>query len=231
MHQEGITLHLGINYILAPPPEINKKKHLAFQSALMDAGVDFNMVNVKDNNQEISVEKKTPLLQVRVIAASGAPVGQLLILAPHPNRTFETFGREAQAIVEAFDKTWESQKQILSCDSTIRYLYETSSEHAFKELWETLLRQSESSLSIFGRPVLGGGLRFVMPPTQHEEDPAQVEVKIESYLRDTKKIFIEVEFKWQQPKPRGFEPVKRLKTVDNYIKNNVITFINEGHNE
>jgi hypothetical protein len=231
MHPEGIPLHMGINYVVSPPLEISKRRHLAFLNALVEVGIDFNSAN--DSDQEIRVERKTPPLQIRVVAAVGAPVGQLLILAPHPNRSWESFGKETEAIVEAFSRTWKSQRQVLSCDSTIRYLYESSGDHAFKELWETKLRQSRNALSVFGRPVWGGGLRFVMRPVPNEEDPAQIEVKIESYLRDEKKVFVEVEFKWSQPKPPGvaLDPMDRLKTVYEYIENQVTTFINEGRDE
>jgi hypothetical protein len=225
MHLEGILLHIGINYVISPPPELNKRQYLAFQNALVDVGIEFNRAN--DTPQEICIEKKAPPLRIRVIAAPDAPIGQLLIVAPHPNRNVSIFCKQTESIVEAFNQTWERDKQILSCDSTIRYLYETSSEHAFKELWEAKLQQPESSLKPFGRPVLGGGLRFVMPPLESEDDPTQIEVKIESYLQDSQKIFIEVGFKWPQPKPPGspFDPIKRLETVNNYIEKEVKAFI------
>ncbi|MFQ5611267.1 MAG: hypothetical protein ACE5H9_03950 [Anaerolineae bacterium] len=231
MHPEGSLLHIGINYVITPPPEINKGKLLSFQQAMIDTGIDFD--NVENGSREIVLLKKTPSLQIRVIAAPDAPVGQLLVVAPHPHRTPEDFGREAEAIVRAFHNTWRTPRQILSCDSTIRYLYEASEEHAFKELWETRLGQSQDALAVFGRRVLGGGIRFVMPPEIGEEVPTQIEVKIESFLRDTKKIFIEVEFKWPQPKPPGtpFEPKRLIALVDNYIEDQVRSFMAEGHDE
>ncbi len=228
MHPEGIPLHMGINYVISPSPEINKKRYLTFQQELMNMGIDYSGGEEREN--EIFVVRKVSPLEIRVISMVGVPVGQLLILAPHPNRDSTAFGKEVEAIVEAFEKTWVTPRQILSCDSTIRYLYETSSEHAFKELWETRLRQSESSLAIFGRRVLGGGLRFVMPPIPGEDDPTQIEVKIEAYLQDTKKIFIEADFKWPQPKQPGvpFEPMRRLQMVDKYIENEVRNFVAGG---
>ncbi len=225
MHPEGIPLHIGINYVISPPPEIDKRKLLDFQSMLLDVGIDFS--GGEDREREICVLRKVPPLEIRVVTIAGAPVGQLLVIAPRPNRSPDEFGKEVEAIIAAFQKTWVGPKQILSCDTTIRYLYESSGEHAFKELWETRLGQSRGSLDVFGRPVLGGGLRFVMPPRPDEDDPAQVEVKIESYLQDTKKIFVEVDFKWPQPKPPGasFDAIRRLGIVDGYIENEVKSFV------
>lgn len=227
MHPEGIPHHLGINYIVSSQP-INDKVHfLDFQQALVDAGIDFDNGGDKP---DISVTRKLPPLKIQVINLREAPVGQLLILAPLPHRHPDEFGKEAEAIVRAFNKTWEHSNQILACDATVRYLYEASGDHAFRELWETRLGQSAKSLAAFGRNVLGGGMRFVMPPMSGESDPTEVEVKIESFLQDTKKIFVEVVFKWPQPRPPGspFEPMNRLKIVDAYIENEVRNFMVEG---
>jgi len=230
MHPEGIPHHLGINYIVSSLPKIDKTHYLNFQRSLVDEGIDFDSSGDKP---EIHVLRKSPPLKVQIFNLREAPVGQLLIVAPLPNRLPDEFGKEAEAIVRAFNKTWEQSNQILACDSTIRYLYETSSEHAFQELWETRLGQSEKSLAVLGRNVLGGGIRFVMPPMPGEGDPTEVEVKIESFLHDTKKIFVEVVFKWLQPKPPGslFDPIGRLKIVDAYIENEVRNFITEGHDD
>ncbi len=225
MHPEGIPLHLGVNYVIAPSPEIDKTKYLAFQNALMEAGIDYD--GGQNPAAEIQIIRRMPPLEIRVISREDAPIGQLLLIASHPNRSPDDFSREAEAIVRAFSKTWDTPQQILSCDATIRYLHETSSEHAFKELWETRLGQTEGSLRAFGRRVLGGGLRFVMPPAAEDVDAAQVEVKIESYLRDTKKIFVEVGFKWLRPAQPGtaFDPRRQLQAVDSYVDNEVTTFI------
>lgn len=227
MNTDGIPLHLGINYVLSPPPEIDKKRCLEFQRTLAEAGIGFNSAN--DSSQEILIDRKLKPLQIRVIANANTPVGQLLIIAPHPDRPLALFCKEVEQIIEAFKETWKEHRQILSCDSTLRYLYASSSTHGFRELWETRLRQPEDALGAFGRPVLGGGLRFVMPPIQGQNDSAQIEVKIESYLQDHRQIFVEVDFKWHQPKLPGasFEPTERLEAVNAYLENQVIAFINE----
>ena len=71
---------------------------------------------------------------------------------------------------------------------------------------------------------MGGGLRFVRP--RQPDRPAQIEVKIESYLRDTRKVFIETQFSWLEPTPSGvsFDPRKQLTKVDHYARNKVLSF-------
>jgi hypothetical protein len=228
--ESRITIHMGINFIVSPIPTINKQSNLNFQHSLTTQGIDFAKVEFKE--REIVVAREAPTrLEVKVAALAPSPVGQFLILAPYPERPLDLFIKEAEAIVRAFDSTWPAKsRQVISCDATLRDLFESSGEHAFQELWETHLHQPPDSLAVLGRPVLGGGLRFVMPPQPDEPKPVQIEVKIESFLRDTKKIYVETQFKWPQPMPPGepLSPSNRLKQVDKYIEDEVVSFIMGG---
>lgn len=226
-------IHMGINYVILPIPIIDQEHFLKFQDSLISKGIDFTHAACEKN--EIRAWRNPPLpLQISAIAqtARPQPLGQILIVAPTPNRPLDNFASETEAVLEAFDQTWVPQnRQIISCDVTIRCLYQSTSEHAFKELWEDRLLQSSASLASLERNVLGGGLRFVMPPQPRDPQPTQVEVKIESYLRDTKKIFVETQFAWPQPKPPGsdFDPRIRLDQANNYILNQVHAFMEESH--
>lgn len=216
-------IHLGINFVIAPGPTISQRTGLAFQDALMRQGIEFD--KVKYEEESISITRERPPLQIAVASQANQPTGQLLMLAPQPARPFALFIEETESVVEAFESVWPSQqRQIVKRDVTIRDLYETD-QHAFREIWETRLGQPEDSLAVFGRRVLGGGLRFVMPP--EEDKPSQIEVKIESYLRDTSKVFVETQFTWPHPTPPNisFEPGSRLREVNDYAEKEVIDFI------
>jgi hypothetical protein len=221
------TIHMGVNFVMSPALTIDAHSNLNLQQSLVMHGIDFAKVEFKE--REIIVIREAPTrLDIKVAAISPPVVGQLLIIAPHPKRDLELFAREAEAVVEALDSTWpEKNRQVMSSDATLRDLFETSSEHAFQEIWETRLHQSAEALAVLGRPVLGGGLRFVMPPQTEEQEPVQIEVKIESFLRDTKKIYVETQFTWRQPMPPGasLDPVSRLKQVNDYVEDKVISFI------
>jgi hypothetical protein len=222
-------IHMGINFLMSPMPVIDMQSNLNFQQSLVIHGIDFTKVEFKE--REIVVVREMPArLEVKVAAVGPPSVGQLLILAPHPGRDLTLFTKEAEAVVKAFDSTWPAKtRQIISSDATLRDLYETSAEHAFQELWEMRLRQPPDSLAVLGRPVLGGGLRFVMPPQPDDPEPVQIEVKIESFLRDTKKIFVETQFAWPSPMSPGAPfPVNRLEQVNKYIEESVISFITGG---
>jgi len=221
---------MGINYVVLPTFLVNKEASLKLQQSLMSAGVEFTGCAREGNR--ITVNRKAPFpLEVRVAApiSQPQPFGQILVLAPSSEWTLVNFCSDIEAIIQAFTETWPSQnRQIVSCDTTLRCLYQSTSEHAFQELWEKRLSQPPDSLSILERKVLGGGLRFVMPPKPGDPEPTQVEVKIESFLTDTKKIFVEVQFTWPAPQPRAsFGPTKRLNQVNDYIVNQVHAFMKE----
>jgi hypothetical protein len=217
---------MGINFVVVPPPAVSQGTGLAFQDALIQQSIEFDKVSYGEDDLKIIRER--PPLQIVISSPSNQPTGQLLIIAPHPARPLESFIQETEFVVEAFESVWTSQqRQIIRRDVTIRDLYETD-QHAFRELWERRLDQSEDSLAVFGRKVLGGGLRLVMPPEPGK--PAQIEVKIESYLKDTSKVFVETQFTWPAPTPPdvSFEPRARLCEVNDYAKSEVLDFIRGG---
>lgn len=222
--ESGILLHMGINYVITPPPDLDKRSFLAFQTALMDEGIDYG--EAKYSEREIGLTREAPPLQIRILTTS-QPVGQLLVVSPRPEDGIEIFGRKTEAITNAFIQTWPRSKQIVACDCTIRYLYASERQHAFEEIWEARLKQPKEALSIFEAAVGGGGLRFVMPANPGSANPAEIEVKIESYLKDPRQIYVDTQFKWPQTRQPGasFDPVERLHIVDRFIEEKVITFM------
>lgn len=225
-----MTIHAGVNFVVAPFPGVDRPAYLRFQSALSDVG--FNISNTSYNNdREFTLGRQSPSPMEIKVAMVGPQIGQLLILAQQPLRSLEMVSAEADDIAEAFNQTWSfPQRQILSCDATMRDLYETSAEHAFVELWEKRLHQTSDDLLVFGRGVLGGGLRFVMPPPPNDLSAPLIEVKIESFLADTSKLYLESQFTWRQPLAPGvpFDPSLRLIQVDNFIQKEVADFLKEG---
>lgn len=107
------TIHMGINFLLSPMPAIHVQSLLNFQQSLINYGIDFTKVGFKE--PEIAVIREAPTrLEVKVVASGPPPVGQLLILAPYPERDWTLFAREAEAIVKAFDSTWPADSQAQS---------------------------------------------------------------------------------------------------------------------
>jgi hypothetical protein len=164
-------------------------------------------------------------LEVQV-GQAGPQVGQLLIISPQPTQPFDIFLEQTEAICQAFQNTWRNpqqpQQQIINRDACIRYLYQSADNHSFRYLWETRLKQEANDMRILGRPVLGGGLRMVMPPS--EKHRTQIEVKIESFLRDSRSLFVELQFAWPYPE-QDFTPRQMLKEMNDYSRDHLVPFI------
>ena len=223
--QSRVIIHVGINFISAPAPLISQQTLLLFQQAVMAHGLEYNRVETAKNAISLFRESPSPL-QV-LVASNEAQMGQLLITAPQPKGSLNLFINEAEAAIQAYETVWQAaNRQLVHVDSTIRQLYETTSQHAFQELWESRLGQSSQALSVFGRPIRGGGLRFVMDPVD-EELPAQIEVKVESFLADTTKIFVEMQFTWPVPAvaQSSFNVKERIDAMNSYIEAHVQPFI------
>ena len=223
-------IHMGINFLTVPPPVIETQGYLDFQAELITGGLEFARV-ARETNKIVVTRQAPRSLQVTIAtggpSAGAAPqMGHVLIVAMGPNRALSVFIQEANAAVAAFNAVWPAaNRQVMSCDITLRDLYQASQKHAFKELWEDHLRQPTEALAAFGRPVVGGGLRFVMSPLSDEAEPAEIEVKIESYLRDTNKIFIETQFRWHQPTAKPLNPEERLIQANEYVEERVLSYL------
>lgn len=221
--QSRFVIYAGINYLVIPPPVISNAATLTFQKAILDNGLEFSKLEHQKNSVTLIRDNPVPL-QI-VVSTQDIQVGQLLIIAPAG--PLKGFIDEAEAAIKAFETVWASPtKQIIKADATIRQLYETTSPHAFQELWEKRLGQSSQSLSAFGRPIRGGGLRFVMEPVK-EDLPVQIEVKVESFLNDTTKIFVETQFNWPLPAAPGlpYDARGRLNRLNEYIEKEVGAFL------
>lgn len=223
------TIHKGVAFVFTSFVGIEKRANLKFQSALLERGLDFTTTQ-DGENRLIIIRDKPAILEIRV-EMPGPGLGQLAIIGPHGTHHGDMFEREAEAVVQAFNDTWyEASRQILNAEVTLRDLFESSCEHAFEELWMHRLNQPENALSALGRPVLGGGIRFVMPPLESDRSPCNIDVKIESYFRDTKKIFVETQFGWPVPTASGaqMDAPEKLAIADCYVDDNVIPFILGG---
>ena len=229
MRRETRTaFHFGINFVFAPQVDLAAGYGLSVQQQLAKSGLVFDRTERKDDKL-LLVREEEPL---QVTIAHAAPsLGQLLIVAPNPGRLLDDFLEEASSATASFHLVWGSTRQIVRRDCTVRYLYQARTEHAFEYLWESRLAQSEKTLGVFGRGVLGGGLRLVMP-AQESQLPT-IEVKVESFLRDSTKLFVETQFMWQNPEFSGieFDPTSILNEVNEFAVGPVEKFISgEGPN-
>ncbi len=227
--QSRQSIYFSVSYVISSPWSVDAVGRLDFQKALADQKLDFPQTRAGIHDF-ILLRNEPSQLQVKA-ASLGPAVSSISISSDRPANSLEYFCKEADAVCGSYRQTWlKEQFQILRCKATIRHLY-SCSEHAFKCLWEDRLGQDPKDFRFLGdKPVLGGGLRFVMPPISTEKEPVQIEIKIESFFRESNKFFIETIFEW--PKPRvvqaegKFDPAFRLTTAEKYAVTKVCDFLN-----
>jgi hypothetical protein len=230
---DGSLIFAGVNFVIAPLVNINQRSNLAFQNALMENGVEFSNGQFLEHPQPSIVIGRNPPNQFQTkVGIVGQPnIGQLIVISDSPGLSLDSFVAEAEAIATSFDKVWSPQnRQVISRDVTIRSLHQSSQDDAFKEIWESTLKQKPEVLKAFGHKVHGGGLRFVVAPLETDPEPHEIQVKIESFLTDPAKVFIETLFIWSQPMPANamLNAKTLLREVDRYVDEKVRTFITEA---
>jgi hypothetical protein len=223
------SIHFSVGYLLAGQWAADKARCLDFQKALLEAELEFSQTTFATNRFTL-VRNEPSNLQV-VAESPGPQVASVTVTAAYSQYDLAMFQKEAEAVFEAYKRSWPSTHyNLLQCSARIHQLY-SCSEHAFRYIWEDRLGQKAEDFAIFGgRPVAGGGLRLVMPPAAVEgQEPCSVELKIESYFRELAKLFIETVFVWPQPRvitgAEQFDPGQRIATVDAYMDNEVWQFL------
>jgi hypothetical protein len=228
------SIHFSVSYVIAKEWLTDTIQRLEFQKVLAENQLDFPQITAGPHDFTLARTEQSPL-QVRV-ASLGPRVSSIFIKSERPVHHLHLFAKEADAVCEAYRQTWLKEGcQILQCNARIRHLY-SCEEHAFKYLWETRLEQKPQDFHYLGkRPVLGGGLRLVMPAVKGDTEPTHIEIKIESFFQELKKMFIETFFVWPQPrllpKNKKFDPEIRLTKVEKYATSKVCDFLlrSEAH--
>ncbi|MFI5073162.1 MAG: hypothetical protein ACHP8A_20005 [Terriglobales bacterium] len=223
--------HFGLTFLLAPSEPASPSALLRFQQRLSEAdrGIIFDVVQRGGEMQAATFVRRSPPLQVGIGSPGpgGPPLMQLAMTAPDPHRRLEDFMLEAEDILAVFREVWPTVQQSVTRSCSIHSLYPVLESHAFRFLWEDRLQQSNDSLRALERPVLGGGLRLVLPPPPDQPAAPAAEVRIESFFRDVSKVFVETTFTWNSP--TGIDdstlPSAMLKEVSEYEDGPVINFL------
>jgi len=228
------SIYFELSYVIAAVWSGDTMKRLDFQKVLAQSQLDFPRTSVGPHEFKL-VRAEPSALQVKVTSV-GPRVSSVSISSEKPQHSLDMFIKEAEAVCAAYRQVWLGRQcQVLQTNARIRHLY-SCGDHAFKFLWEDRLGQNGQDFSYLGkRSVLGGGLRLVMPPLKNEAEPVQIEIKIESFFAESKKMFIETSFLW--PKPRlleedeEFDVELRLQGVEKYATGEVCDFILRGQRE
>lgn len=217
------TVHYGVGCVFMPQPVLDQAHALDFQRALGKHGLVFNQTQMVQGG--LMLARPAPGLEVRLTHMG--PATALAVLAPEPSGTLDEFLDEADVVYQGYSATWSGQPlQVMQREATIRQLYDVANDHAFQFLWETRLRCQQKELEVFGRPVLGGGIRLMIPPSSPQADEPQADIRIESLFADPKKLFIEMTMKWGVPQVQEvLDPRPMMVEADRFLANEVVAFI------
>lgn len=229
--QSKTSIHFSLSYAFAMKWAPDKNKNLDFQKALLDNGLEFSQINTTPKQFTLFRADQSPLRVV--IESNGPQVCSLHAVSQNPTCDLSIFTMDAAAVCSAFMQTWTAEQyQVVRQAAKIHHLYSCNT-HAFGYLWEKRLGQSPGDFKALGdRPVAGGGLRLVMPPANIEgQEPNSIEVRIESFMRETNKLFIETAIVWPKPtviqKGEKLDPQALMQQTEDYATNEVWNFLTQ----
>ncbi len=233
IRESKTTSHFSLSFVLAGNWLADPARQIDFQKALLENGLEFSQSSAYKNGFQFRRELPSSPFQV-ALEGPAPQIRNLKILALNPNCDLDYFCREAEAATAAYQQTWPlEQYQILTVNARVDHLYSVQT-HAFQYLWENRLGQSPQDFKALGnRPVSGGGLRLLMPPhSVGGQDPVTIEIRIESFLQEPRKLLVETAFTWPKPRAVGkdgrFESRVYLEMVERYAAGEVWNFIAPG---
>jgi hypothetical protein len=225
-------LHYQVVFSFAPGPELSPANVLKYLQQLAQAPRGISFQETRHAERSLTFLRVAPPLTVQIGSWQGAlditkgPSTSFLdIEAVHPSGEQSEFCDSARDVLAAYGEVWGVPIQFVQRECIVRYLFEVQQSHAFQYLWEQRLHQRVEELSAFKRPILGGGLRFVMPARDRVNEPLY-DVKIESFLSNPKQLFVELHATWGPSlSTADDDPMAIFQTTTDYVSGSVMAFL------
>jgi hypothetical protein len=232
------TLGYLIGLQFHPPIKLIHAKGLDF-AAKLSAHVDApRELNLQENQWTFSQPLGARSLGVFQVLVKES---ELILEAAFPSHPMEWFEHRYEFIMNEFHKMFTPGLLLASSASVRGTLQIDGDARTFLTTYVT--KMEPRRLSPLGRPLHLFGIRLLMPPFQ-EQKPLEgrrkkativrtvdwvVDVKAESLVEDTGKLFLEANGQW--PTPRKWDEkaaksvVEQLATVSDFLKNNFVRFL------
>lgn len=231
-----------------PPIKLDKKRGLEFAPKLASA-IDPREVSLEENGWTFSQPMGENTAGQFVIAVRES---QLSIEATFPAESEEMFENRARVVLNEFKKLFMPELMLGSSAMIRATLPVDGDARTFLATYVTKL--DIDRLAPLGRPVHLFGIRLFMPPYKIEKSASptkpvgaaggkkkkasknalpsvdwMVDVKAESMIDDTSKLFLEADARWEPPQQWNdkvsAEIVQRLGVVSDFLKTNFIPFL------
>jgi hypothetical protein len=166
---------------------------------------------------------------------------QLILEAAFPSHPLEWFEHRYEFILSEFHNMF-TPGLLLASSAMIRGTLPIDGD-ARKFLTTYVTKMEQPRLSSLKRPLHLFGIRLLMPPFQEQQPPAGrrkkpkvvrtvdwvADVKAESLVEDTQKLFLEANGQWATPKTWDDRATKsvvgQLAIVSDFLKNNLLPFL------
>lgn len=228
-----------------PPIKLDRTKGMEFAPKLSSA-IDARDVTFEESKWTFSQPMGS-------IAAGRFSVNvsdtQIAIEASFPSDNEEVFENRSRVIFSEFHKFFRPDL-LLSSGALVRATLQIDGD-AREFLARYVTKFDKAKLRAMGRPIHLFGIRLFMPPFVLEKQTTQkptpkgkprkrptktvettdwmVDVKAESLLDDTSKLFLEADSRWEAPEAWEAKAtgriVDRLGTVSGFLRNNFIRFL------
>ncbi|MGD0382134.1 MAG: hypothetical protein ABSA77_01345 [Thermoguttaceae bacterium] len=232
--KESLAVFLGVDFYRGI--RLDRKIGLEFASIITDFMPTEN-VSISDNRLVI----KTPANDFEVHISQTS----IQLVQKDLSKGQEFFEKRFQVILNRFSERF-SPEMILSSKAMIRALIEIDGD-ARSFIGFHLMRLNPETLTLMKRPLHLFGLRLFFPPFEVEQSESEkqpghesaikpedwsADVKIESWIENPSKLFLEVDGRWDEPKVWNNESVEevwsRVATVDQFIDKNLAPYLNEA---
>ncbi|HEX2189608.1 MAG TPA: hypothetical protein VHG51_11950 [Longimicrobiaceae bacterium] len=235
------TIQFNVGFLVGPALELDEQRFAAFRSRLEEEDIRFEHAEQGDSTAVLT-RLSPSSLQVQLASGQAGggpepvPVTQVVVATAIgqdvPVASVADFADAAHEVTDVLRDVWPEIEFVLGWNAGVRALFAASTEHSFQYLWEQRLRQPTEELSVFGRPVLGGGLRLVFPPVQEEGEQHQAEVRVESFLEDVRRIYVEVNLASGSPEPvSAMNPTALVQATEEFLVGRVLPFLGGGGQE
>jgi hypothetical protein len=206
------TVHFGFGYVV--PFRITYENVSKIETNLTDKGYKIlgkntpseDLFEIKckrfsgEENSEFTIKFQKA---GEVDSAIKEPIFALAIIVGENGNHLELKDTFTECI-KIIDRVSKIPKVVIQKEATLRTLcgIVTQDKTSFQYLWEEVLNQKPEKLKALGTPISGGGLRFLVAPRPIEVESHEIvaaDIKIESYFKDPRFIFVEAKYKWVVP--------------------------------
>lgn len=220
---EWLGFHLGVHF--HPQIKLTARDAHEFSAELTDH-CEIDHVNLESDGWTLTSTRHS----FRVAITQS----QLELHCTSPEERQERYDVYYRRVVGCFENRFHPQI-VLASKAMVHGLMDIDGD-ARTFLARHVFRISPTRLDPLDRPIHALGMRLFFPSFRMEQEDGEqsgcdwdVDVRLESWMADPRKLFVEADASWDEPKPWNEESLEdvfgRLQTVSEYVKTTIRGFL------